>query len=80
LKVKRNNAKPDHGVIFAPTRLNDMAGAVYGYRNETGKAFGMSIANAPGVRPANDLPFNWVTVYQLVRTEKLPRIRPDLNA
>lgn len=54
LKVKRNGVTPEHGVIFAPTRLGDMAGSVYGYRNETGKTFGMNVANQPGGTPAYD--------------------------
>ena len=63
LKVKRKT-KPDHGVIFAPSRLEEMRGWIYGYRNETGKAFGQNVAN--------EMDENLVTVYQIVKSVENP--------
>lgn len=63
LKIKRGT-KPDHGVLFAPSRLEEMRGWIYGYRNETGKTYGMDIAN--------EMEENLVTVYQIVKTVEHP--------
>jgi len=63
LKVKRRT-KPAHGVIFAPSRLEEMRGWIYGYRNETGKAFGQNVAN--------EMDENLVTVYQIVKSMENP--------
>jgi len=73
LKVEVNAEKQaDHGVIFAPSILNGMVGGVYGYRNETAKKLG-GVGNAvDGVKAANALAYNYVTVYQLVRTKDAP--------
>lgn len=57
LKVKARG-KVKHGVVFAPTPLNEMAGRIYGFRNETAKTF--------GIDAANKMDENWVTVYQLL--------------
>ena len=87
LKVKVNKENPAHyGVIFAPSILETMSGKVYGYRNETAKALSAGTENPidtaephlkadsidPAVAAANELAYNYVTVYQIVRTKDAP--------
>jgi len=53
-----------HGVVFAPYSLEKMQGAVYGFRNESAKKFGLKLSNK--------MKENLVTVYQLLGPETKP--------
>jgi hypothetical protein len=69
LKVKvPSDNKPQNGVIFSPNALESMLGRVYGFRNESAKTFGISVAN--------QMDENLVTVYQLLGTSS-PPLTPD---
>jgi hypothetical protein len=63
LKVKVSATQP-HAVHFAPHTLEQMAGDVYAFRNESAKQFGLEVANT--------MTHNLVTVYQLVGSTAAP--------
>jgi NAD(P)-binding Rossmann-like domain len=63
LKVKVSSAQA-HAVHFAPHTLEQMAGDVYAFRNESAKQFGLEVANT--------MTHNLVTVYQLVGSTDAP--------
>jgi hypothetical protein len=72
LKVRRDpNAKLVHGVIFAPTPMDNMDGSIYAFRNESAKQFGLTLAS--GMRE------NWVTVYQLQGPRPTPWTSDDFR-
>ncbi|MEF2546248.1 NAD(P)-binding protein [Aurantimonas sp. E1-2-R+4] len=57
VKVKVPSSKPEFGIILNPDAIDEMGGAVSGYRNETAKQFSLETANG--------MVENLVTVYQL---------------
>ncbi|MEM1324803.1 MAG: NAD(P)-binding protein [Bacteroidota bacterium] len=61
---QKSNPIPAHGVIFSPFQLEKMSGRVYGFRNESAKTFGLKAANA--------MSENLVTIYQLLGPEEQP--------
>ncbi len=58
MKVKVPDNPQAHGVIFAPTPLDQLNGSVCAFRNESAKQFGL--------KAANGMEYNLVTVYQLL--------------
>jgi hypothetical protein len=71
VKVRVPENKPNHGVIFAPGPLGKMEGDFYGFRNESAKHFGLKIAN--------EMEENIVTIYQLLGPTSTPWTPADFQ-
>ena len=56
--------RPKFGVILKPAAIDEMAGDISGFRNESAKQFSL--------QTANEMSENLVTVYQLLGPEKVP--------
>lgn len=62
MKVKVPDKPQVHGVVFAPTPLDQLNGSVSAFRNESAKQFGLEAANG--------MEYNLVTVYQLLGSDQ----------